>query len=774
MKKELYEKLGLFYLGQQLDTNQEPNGLLELLKSDALTTHTAIIGMTGSGKTGLGIGLLEEAAIDNIPALIIDPKGDMGNLLLAFEELSPQEFEPWIDPFEAKKKGLSTKELAKKTAELWQKGLESFDQDKERIKRYKKSVDHTIFTPKSSAGVPISLLADFKAPPKNLDADSYTQLLSATVSSLLSLVDVDDKRAFVFLSNLLDHFWKEHTSPTLEELIAAIIAPPFKQIGVLTLEHFFNQKDRMDLALVFNTLLADPSFSLWMQGEPLNISHLLYTTEGKPRHSIFYIAHLNDKERMFFVTRLLSELISWMRTQSGTSALRALLYMDEIFGYFPPNANPPSKEPMLLLLKQARAYGLGVILSTQNPVDLDYKGLANIGTWFLGRLQTKQDIDRVIDGLLKASGSLEKDEIKQLLSNLNKRVFLLRSVHKEQLELFQTRWVLSYLKGPLSKDEIQKLMANKKEIGSSPTENIQPVVKKKRTQKPLLSSKIMQRYEITDPTVTPLFHPYLYFEAKLHYYSVSRGVDKVVQRCESIDASEAINFTELFEEECKLFHTQAPTQAQFTTVCTELLGADDLKKYEKAYKEYLYNTQRLVLYKVKKLRLTSNQEESYEEFVERVYEVLREKKAQEIAKLQERYAKKLDRLHNKLERLYYKLQQEKEQAKSKTTDSILSIGIALLDSFFGTKRIKKSTLSKASSAISKAKRAYNEYDDIKFVENQIEELKADIAALEEELGEKVDLIEKKYALENFEIEELPIRPKKSEIEVKTYLLWRQL
>ncbi len=776
MSAELYEKLGLFYLGRQLDRNQEPTGLLELIKNKNLTTHAAIIGMTGSGKTGLGIGLLEEAAIDKIPALIIDPKGDMGDLLLTFEDLDPKDFEPWIDPLEAQRKGKSVAEYAKDVATLWKKGIESFDQDVSRIKRLKESADFTIYTPGSSAGVPISLLADFKAPSHAIkeDLDSYTQLLSSTTSSLLSLIGHNEKDTkFVLLSNILDHFWQQDLSPTLEELIAAIINPPFKKIGILSVESILPQSERMKFALSFNNIISDPSFANWLQGEPLNISRLLFSEDGKPRHSIFYIAHLSDNERMFFVTRLLNELVSWMRTQSGTSALRALLYMDEIFGYFPPNANPPSKEPMLLLLKQARAYGLGVVLSTQNPVDLDYKGLANIGTWFLGRLQTKQDIERVIDGLLKSNQALDKKSVSSILSNLNKRVFLLRSIHKEELELFQTRWVLSYLKGPLSKEEISRLMENKK--GSFSQEEV-PKVKKQRVSgaKPPLSSKIEQIYDIYDPSAPTQLVPYLFFEADIHFYSASKNIDKTVHRCDELPVENEIDFEQLEESECKSFKTSAPSQAAYAAIAEELLEARSLAPFEKRYKELLYKNERLILYKVPKLRMMSRVEERLEDFRARVLEELHDRKERQIEKLQERYTTKLKRLHDKLERLQYRLQEEKEQARSKTTDTIISVGMALLDSFFGRKRIKRSTIAKAGSAISKAKRAYAEYDDIEQIENEIEDVKNEILTLQEELEEKVDAIETQYDISNYEIVEVPIKPKKSDIEVSSKLLWRQI
>ncbi|WP_084275295.1 ATP-binding protein [Nitratiruptor tergarcus] len=635
--QELFEKLGLFYLGKQVDQKGEETGLLELIKSKDFTTHAAIIGMTGSGKTGLGIGLLEEAAIDKIPALIIDPKGDMGNLLLTFKNLSAKEFAPWVDPLEAQKSGLSIEEYAAKISSMWKEGIESFYQDASRIKRLKNAADFTIYTPGSSAGVQLSILSSFDAPSKEIrdDIDSYSYLLSSSASSLLALLGKNQEKAsneFILLCNILDFYWKKGASITLEELIANIINPPFKKIGVLPLEGFYPVRERTQLALQLNNLISSPSFSNWIVGEPLDIAKLLYTDEGKPRLSIMYISHLNDNERMFFVTFLLNKLISWMRTQSGTSTLRALLYMDEIFGYFPPNANPPSKEPMLLLLKQARAFGIGAVLSTQNPVDIDYKGLANIGTWFLGRLQTKQDIARVIDGLLKNSpDALDKQTIEKILSNLPKRTFLLRSIHKENLEIFKTRWVLSYLKGPLSKEEVAKLMAPKKKQTDRTTQQ----QKQKITHTPSLSLKalvpqgVTQLFEIYNPGVASFnFLPFIRTQATLHYYSAPRGIDFTQELCYEFEA-ENISLADTEPCDAKELSTQAPSNAMYADLPSELLQKSGWTALKKRLRDELYLKKRLTLYKIPKLGIESHLDESLEDFQARARALLRDLQEQE-------------------------------------------------------------------------------------------------------------------------------------------------
>ena len=457
-----FEKLGAFYLGKLADPDG-PGDELILYDSKDLTTHAVIIGMTGSGKTGLGIGLIEEAALDHVPVIAIDPKGDLGNLLLAFPELQPSDFRPWVNERQAADRGITADSLAKDQAELWRKGLAEWGQDGARIARLRASAEAAIYTPGSNAGRPISLLQSFAAPAAALrdDLDLYRDRIQSTVAGLLSLVGIDadpiTSREHILLSQILDRTWQEGRDLGLPELIAAIQRPPMQRVGVMNLDAFYPAGERFELAMRINNLLAAPGFEAWMSGEPLDAARLLYTETGKPRISILSIAHLAEAERMFFVGMLLNELIAWMRAQPGTSSLRAILYMDEMAGYMPPVANPPSKPLFLTLLKQARAYGLGLVLSTQNPVDLDYKGLSNAGTWFIGRLQTERDKARLMDGLEGASQGSASDRkaLEATISGLGKRQFLLHNVHEDQDVVFQTRWAMSYLAGPLTRDQIR-------------------------------------------------------------------------------------------------------------------------------------------------------------------------------------------------------------------------------------------------------------------------------------------------------------------------------
>jgi hypothetical protein len=462
---ESFEKLGLFYLGRQVEANTRRVTDLPLLyEANDLLTHAAIIGMTGSGKTGLGIGLLEEAAIDGVPVLAIDPKGDLGNLLLTFPALTGDAFAPWVSADDARRAGVAEAELAAREAARWKKGLEDWGQDEARIARLRAAADFGLYTPGSSAGVPISILKSFAPPSAAIlnDAELVGERVSTAATSLLMLAGIDGdpmrSREHVLVATLLQDAWRQGRTLDLPMLIAAVQNPGLSKVGVLDLESFYPSSDRFQLAMRLNHLVAAPDFAVWLQGEPLDIGRLLYTTAGKPRVSVVSIAHLDDRERMFFISLLLNELVGWVRGQRGTSSLRAIVYFDEVLGFLPPVANPPSKPPLMVLLKQARAFGVGLVLATQNPVDLDYKALSNTGTWFLGRLQTERDKGRLLDGLEGvAAGHLDRAEADAMLSSLEKRVFLLHNVHDERPVLFQTRWTMSYLRGPLGREEIARL-----------------------------------------------------------------------------------------------------------------------------------------------------------------------------------------------------------------------------------------------------------------------------------------------------------------------------
>ena len=774
--QEIYEKLGLFYLGKDVDkSGMEVTEALTLLKNKHFTTHAAIIGMTGSGKTGLGVGLIEEAAIDNIPSIIIDPKGDMGDLCLTDPAFSPETFEPWVAD-EAKSKEADPKAYAKKISSVWKEGIESWGQNSDRVQRLH-DVKKTIYTPGSSAGVSINVMSSLEVPPSEIleDGDTFASYLKSTTTSLLSLVGITadplESKEYILLAQIITKSWLADEDLSIEGLIGKILNPSFKKIGVLPLDDFYPQNERFKLATKFNALLASPSFSLWLQGESLDIQKLLYDENGKAKVAIFSISHLNDDERMFFVTLLLNKYIAWMRRQSGTSALKTLLYMDEIFGFFPPTKNPPSKEPMLLLLKQARAFGVGVVLSTQNPVDLDYKGLSNIGTWFIGRLQTTQDIERVIDGLGgKVGSNFDKNEIKNLLANLKKRTFFLKSAHLDDIRLFSTRWVMSYLKGPLKKDEIAQLMEDQKSLQDVEVKSVESMTQE---------GTVLESYQNIDASIPQYFEPdasqqnifsaTLGAKATVHFYQQRRGIDidRVLELHIPLEEKQQrITWEDAIEEELGFdrFPHMAPSNAKFQPLPEVVLEDKRLTKAVRELKETLYREQNLELLRCISPKLESKVDETRSEFIVRLQDGLNEKKEIEIEKLQLRYAKKektlLDRLSRAKERV--------EKEASDSTGSMIEAGIAVLGALFG-----RPTPTKIGRAVSKGSKILKERGEMSRAEERMVMIEEEIEALELELEDKIDALNEKYSVDNCEIESFSIKPRKSDIDVEICaVVWR--
>jgi len=784
-----YENLKLFYIGKE---RVEEESIPLVYKNKQLTTHAAIIGMTGSGKTGLGISLLEEAAIDNIPSIIIDPKGDMGNLLLTFPQLRAKDFEPWIEEQDAINSSMSVTELAQKTASLWENGLLNDFQNKDRIEKLKKSADFTIYTPGSTSGVPVSILASFKAPSKEVleDADILNQLVSSTVTSLLSLVEIKENNSskeHILLSSIFMDYYYQRKDLSLEELISNIVSPPFKKVGIFDLDTFFASENRLKLALKLNSIIANPSFKTWIEGEPLDISKMLYDENGKAKVSIFSISHLNDSQRMFFVSLLLNQMVAWMRRQEGTSSLKALLYMDEIFGYFPPSKNPPTKLPMLTLLKQARSFGVGVILSTQNPVDLDYKGLSNIGTWFIGRLQTKQDKEKVIDGLTTgANSNLDKKELFNLLSKLEKRNFIMKNIHEDTVKVFKTRWVLSYLKGPISKEDIKKLMSEK--IKKALIKNKKGTDDKKslRTHlnnstnniKPIVPNELEELYSYKSQNDSYQMQPYLLASSEINFYSAAKDIDLKKQIIEKIYLDETnleVNWDDYESLKEKVFTRNGKINSSYYNLPNFMLNIRDLKKIHKDFTNKIYKNNVLILYKNKPLKLLSKQNESLEDFKIRIQDRLNENIDEEVEKLQMKFQKDEKRLENKLNDLYVKLEKEKDQAKAKTTDTLISIGSSILGAFFGKSSSSRTNIGRAASGIKNASKVLKERKDVKFVESEIEDVSNEISSLNQKLEIEIEKIKEEFNFNNYEIEEEKVKLRRKDIyNVSISLLWEEV
>ena len=634
METQQYEKLGAFYLGRRYDLDSGATSPEPLLyDSKDLTTHAMCVGMTGSGKTGLCLSLLEEAAIDGVPVIAVDPKGDLGNLLLTFPKLAPGDFAPWVDPAAAQRKGQTPEKFAAATAKLWKEGLASWGQPPERIAKLREAAEVNIYTPGGSAGLPISVLRGFHAPDEQTlhNREALQERIASSVQGLLALLGIDAdpirSREHILLSNILNAAWTRGKSLDLPRLIQEIQQPPFSKIGVLDLETFFPTKDRVELSLMVNNLLASPGFAAWSQGDPLDVQRLLYGPNGKPRISILSIAHLGDSERMFFVTLLLGEVLAWMRKQSGTSSLRAILYMDEIFGYFPPIANPPSKQPMLTLLKQARAFGLGVALCTQNPVDLDYKGLSNCGTWFLGRLQTQRDKERVLEGLEGASAAagkgFDRARMEAILAGLGSRVFLMNNVHDDEPVVFQTRWALSYLAGPLSSPQIARLMQEKKvELAARSQAEQVAAEDSSAGAAPMLPPEADPAFlAASKPTAGGklVYRPALFGAAKLHFSRSTYKVDLwrtdafLVPLRGEVGDDPWEDAQPLNLEEAEVVE-EGEEGAEYAAPPEEATISKHYKSWAKDFKDYLYRTQALTVWRCNSPKLYSAAGESEGDF----------------------------------------------------------------------------------------------------------------------------------------------------------------
>lgn len=780
-----FEKLGVFYLGKEFDaeTGKTTDDLL-LYDAKDLTTHAVCVGMTGSGKTGLCVGLIEEALIDNIPVIAIDPKGDLGNLLLTFPELRPEDFAPWIDADEATRNGSTPAEWAVKTADLWRSGLEKWGQNGERIRHLKGNADFAIYTPGASAGLGLSILKSFAAPSQAVldDADSLRDRIMAAVSGLLTLVGVDAdpvrSREHILLSNILERAWREGRDVDLAELIQAVQKPSFDKIGVLSLESFFPSGDRFALAMTLNNLLASPSFAGWMEGEGLDIQRLLWTAEGKPRLSILSIAHLSDAERMFFVTLLLNEVLSWVRAQPGTSSLRAILYMDEVFGYFPPTANPPSKKPMLTLLKQARAFGLGIVLATQNPVDLDYKGLSNAGTWLIGRLQTEQDKARVLDGLEGASAAagmkFERGEMERIISGLGKRVFLMNNVHEDAPVLMQTRWALSYLRGPLTRGHIQSLMAERKKSAGYPAAGAgitraaahaaAPV-----SRPPVLPAEIPQVFiaPAQAPAAAITYAPGLLATARIHYVDARKGIDhwEEVAALAPLDAQNFDPWTAAEYYSSRDVRTEPGERpgAHFEELPAAATNLKQYKSWEKLCEEAIYRDRRLSLMACPPLKLAARPGESAGEFRVRLREAANELRDIEVEKLRRSYATKINSLQNKMRTAEEKVAREKSQHDQQKLQTVISFGSSMLGALLsGGKRRSSYGLTTAARGLGRQSR---EKDDVRRSQAALVDLQRQMADLEAECNDEIAEISARINVDSLPIEETNVAPRKSDISV---------
>lgn len=781
-----YEKLGSFYLGREIGATTGKDGSdLLLYDSRDLTTHAVCVGMTGSGKTGLCLALLEEAAIDGVPTIAIDPKGDIGNLLLTFPQLRPGDFRPWVDDGDAARKGISPDELATATAETWRKGLAEWDQDGERIQRFRDAVDVAIYTPGSTAGRPLSVLQSFAAPPPALRADTNAlrERIGSTVAGLLGLLSIDadplKSREHILLSTLLDQAWRNGRDLDLPGLIQGVQKPPFDKVGVFDLETFFPLKDRIGLAMSLNNLVAAPGFAAWMEGEPLDIERLLFTPAGKPRIAIISIAHLSDTERMFAVTLLLGEYVAWMRRQSGTSSLRALLYMDEIVGYFPPTAMPPSKQPLLTLMKQARAFGLGVVLATQNPVDLDYKGLSNAGTWFIGRLQTERDKARVLDGLMSAGGDgLDRGKLEALIANLQPRTFLMRNARENEPVLFRTRWALSYLRGPITLPEIARLNQNvgtaTKASAVDATKAASPVAAQPmaadnaaQNRKPVMPAGISECY-VDVPGSSQRYIARVLGSARLHFVNASAGIDVWETRhylapvadsgqCPDWPAAEVRNALQTRQVNEGATSYLSPPAV--------LLHAENYKQWRQQLASYIYESASIEVLQSSAMKGIAAQGSNEAEFKARLALALREKRDSAVDALKKKYAAKVQTLQDQIRRAQERAERERSQLSQQKISTAISVGTSILGALFGRRGISAADVGRVGTAARSAGRIGRESQDVTRADESIDVLQQRLNDLQQQIVNETASLQTQFSTDSTPIERVQVRARKSDIDV---------
>lgn len=761
--------------------------------ADDLTTHGVVMGMTGSGKTGLCVDLLEEAALQGIPALLIDPKGDLANLLLHFPELRPEDFAPWVEADEARREGISIEELAARTADRWREGLAEWGMGPERIRAVTQAVEYAVYTPGSDAGLPVSILASLAAPDLEWEenADTLREKIAATVTALLGLVGIDadpvQSREHILLANLFEGSWRAGKDMELTGLIHAIQAPPFKKLGAMDLEQFYPRKEREQLAMRLNALLASPSFRAWTEGAPLEIGSLLWNQSGKPRHSLFYLAHLSEAERMFFVTLLLSAVEAWMRAQPGSPSLRALIYIDEALGFLPPVAEPPSKATLIRLLKQARAYGLGVLLTTQNPVDLDYKALGNAGTWFVGKLQTEQDKARLLDGLEGVDASLKRGEVDRLISALDKRVFLLHNVHAARQQVFYTRWAMAYLKGPITRTQVPALNAL---VGATLGPAVQAGPGETGEGEPLATKPAAPegiREYFTPANMNPeealaaagrqavgaraegvAYRAGVLAQAEVRYTDGKSGLDhrqRIACLAEEPDRTGTIRWEDWLREplEARDLDPGPAREARFWPLHAPFSDGKAMRALEKEFADYIYREGGLRLWSNPKLKLVADPGMTKETFLERCAEAARQAADDEIESLREKYEKKVDRLRDRLAKEQRELEEDQAELSGRKLEEVVTHAENLLSIFGVTGRRRR-----VSTSLTKRRMTSRAKADVEESLEVIQELQEELQEIEAELQEEIEEIEDRWEAVAETVEEKVVSPYKKDIRIELF------
>lgn len=811
---------GNLYVGIDLDeSTRKPTSTRREIEAHHLTTHGVIVGMTGSGKTGLGVVLLEEVLQAGIPALILDPKGDMGNLALRFPDLAAEDFEEWVDPAEAAREGIGPAELAARTAERWTRGLAGSGLGPADVRAFKEGADVRIFTPGSTAGIPLNVLGDLSAPKGDAAQDQETlrEEIEGLVSGLLVLAGIDadpiTSREHILLANLVEHAWSRGIDLDLGTLLMQIQDPPMRRMGVFELDTFFPAKDRTALAMRLNGLVASPSFAAWMQGDPLDVNTLLWAPDGRPRASVVYMSHLTETERQFVVTLLLSKMVTWMRQQPGTSDLKALVYVDEVFGLAPPTAEPPSKKPMLTIFKQARAHGVGMVISTQNPVDVDYKLMSNAGTWMIGRLQTERDKARIIEAMRSASGDVDVTSWGARIGELGKREFVLKTARTSQPALFTSRWAMSFLRGPLTRPELLRLRETDTQQGAAAGAAAENRTAEGSGVGPGGASAFAgggaaDHVSSATPGLADLAHdetpvaPTVSSEARVCYLNPAAPWAREVGAGPgggSLHAGLALRVKLLFDEtkadlrhdeewEAVLFPLEpnssvqdavavdyddrdflaAPVQpAPFVLPSVDVQSADYFRSLKRDLQEHLYRSLTLDLFRNSALKLYSRAGETEEVFRARCVEAAEEAADGEAAKLRDRFESRLKTARERRDGAARRVRELEVDVGTRRQHELVTGAGELLSMFLGGKaRVR--ALSGAASRRSQTRRTQERANS---AAEKLEDYESAIATLEDDLSQELEKLWSEWREKADAIEPFPVPLEKMDIRVEDPVLF---
>ncbi len=807
-----------FLIGGQIDpsTKQRSDVHTKVASSD-LTTHGVIVGMTGSGKTGLGIVLIEEALRAGVPALLIDPKGDLTNLCLTFPDLAPADFQPWVNEGDAAKAGQSVPDFAATQATNWRTGLDGWGLGGANIAELRNSVDFTVYTPGSAGGVGMNIVGSLQAPSDMADAEVTGDEIEGYVSGLLGLVGIDadplSSREHILLSNLIMNEWQQGRSLDLPTLVGMALTPPIRKLGVFELDAFFPPKDRTAFAMRLNGLLASPSFGSWMTGAPLDIDSMLRSPAGAPRCAIVTTAHLADEERQFVTTLVLSKLVTWMRRQSGTTDLRALLYMDEVAGYLPPTAMPPTKKPIMTLMKQARAFGVGVVLSTQNPVDIDYKALSNAGTWMIGRLQTDRDKQRLLDGMSAASGGVDVAAVGDTISGLGKREFVLKRAGKDQPELFTTRWAMSYLRGPLTRDQIAVLMADRKAVPeqggpaaphtaafppptSAPTSA--PTSGQASGAAPLPASPVVDDdASVLAPEVADDI-PVRWIDVAAPWLTTVGGDPRGTRLQAAAVARVAMRFDDeaadlTHDEEYELvltpllelldvaaaatvdhderdLRTEAPAGAVYMLPDAKVKTKAFWTKLQRDLVDHVVRSRELRLLANRELKMVSRPGETEEAFVTRCLMAADERADAEIAKLKDSFDTRFKRIREQLQSAEGRADVLREEREGKRNEELLSTVGGVLGGIFGGRRSRGGVFGSLGRAAGKRGRSSAAGARLDAAQDKVQSLSDQLIELQGDMENDVTSIDVRWAASAKEIQPIDVPLEKGDVKITQLVL----